>query len=138
MSALVVEHHPHLRTPLLGQPCPLKVEGSHAQTEAVREYHGQRSVFGSDLADRQRHPVGGGHHAAAVDVQQLEILAGVGIVGGDPPAHGPGDRHARDRADRGQPGGPRQPACVRLRPRCLASLSLNDFGLSPGSRGTSW
>ena len=74
MAALVVEHHPDLDPPLLGEPRPLKVEGAHAQTESVREDHGQRRVLGPDLADRQRHPVGGGHHAATVGVEQFEVL----------------------------------------------------------------
>jgi hypothetical protein len=29
VPTLVVEHHPHLRAPLLGQPGPLKVKGAH-------------------------------------------------------------------------------------------------------------
>ena len=82
--------------------------------EAVREHHGQRRVLGTDLTDHQRHPVGGGHHAAAVGVEQLEILTGVGIVGGDAPAHGSSDGYARGSAHRGQPGSSRQPAGLRL------------------------
>ena len=62
MAALVVEHHPDLIAPLLRQPRPLKVERAHAQTEAVREDHRQRSVIGADLANRQRHAVGSGDH----------------------------------------------------------------------------
>ena len=80
VAALVVEHHPHLRAPLLFEPCPLKVEGAHPQTESVREHHRQRRLLGSDLAHREIHPVGCGHHGAAVGVEQLEILALVKII----------------------------------------------------------
>ena len=58
VSTLVVEHHPHLRAPLLGQPGALKMEGAHAKTEAVGEDHRQRGVFGPHLANRQGTPSG--------------------------------------------------------------------------------
>ncbi len=79
MAALVVEDHSDLWTPLVGQPHALKVKGAHAKTESVREYHGQWRVGGPDLAHRQRHAVGRRHQIAAVTVECLEILVGVGV-----------------------------------------------------------
>ncbi len=109
VSALVVEDHAHLCSPLLGQAGTLKVEGPHAKTEAVREDHGQRGVLGADFAHGQRYPVRGGDDIAAVSVEEFEVLVSVRVVGGDAPAHGPREGDARGSADGGQPSCPRQP-----------------------------
>ena len=69
MAPLVVEHHADLRAPLLGQPRPLKVEGAHPKTEAVREHDGKAGVLGTDLANREVHSVGSGDDVAAVGVE---------------------------------------------------------------------
>ena len=132
VPALVVEHHPDLRAPLLGQPRPLKVEGAHAKTEAVREHHRQRGVLRTDLTHREVHSVGSGHHVAAVGVEQLEILALVGIVGArhagaatcatDTPATVP---------TAVSPAAPASHGAFDLAPRGRSvSLSLNGFGPS--------
>ena len=58
VPALVVEHHPDLVTPLLGEPRALKVERAHAQTEAVGEHDGQRRIGGPDLPTARSTPSG--------------------------------------------------------------------------------
>ena len=80
VAALVVEDHPDLIAPALREGGPLEVEGAHALAETVREHDGQRRRHRTDLADDQRYPVGGGHHAAAVGVEELEVLALVGVA----------------------------------------------------------
>ena len=112
VAAVIVEHHAYLRPPLLGKPCPLKVEGAHAQTESVGEDHGQRSVLGSDLANCQRHSVRGGDNAPAVGVEQEEVLVGVGVVGGHSAGQRAGDRGAGKPADRGKSSHAGHPARV--------------------------
>ena len=69
VASLVVEHHADLRAPLLGQPRPLKIEGAHPKTEAVREHHRQASILWTDLTHREVHPVGSGDDVAAVGVE---------------------------------------------------------------------
>ena len=70
VPALVVEDHPHARTPLIAQPHPLEMERAHAQTESVDEDHRHLRIHRAGLADRQRHPVGGGHDVTAIAVQR--------------------------------------------------------------------
>ena len=137
VPALVVEHHPDLWAPLLLESCPLKVEGAHAQTESVREHHRQRRVLRTDLTHRQIHPVGRGHHGAAVGVEQLEILALVGIVARGAPGHRPRDGHSGDGAHRSQPRGTRQPAGVRFPPQPFRVVIAQRRCLSLGRLGTS-
>ena len=129
MTALVVEDHPDLRTPLVGQPDALKVEGAHTKTESVREHHGQWRVSGTDLAHRQRHPVGGCHHIAAVAVERLEILVDVRVFDYRTPSHRAGHRNPGDGAYRAQARGTCKPPC---QPRPvpwdpLLFAPLNDF-----------
>ena len=83
MSTLVVEHHPDLRAPLIGQAGTLKVKGAHAQTKAVREDNRQRSVGIPHLADSQVDTVRRRDDYAAVSVEEAEILEFVRIVAAD-------------------------------------------------------
>ncbi len=129
VPALIVEDHPDVGTPLLAQPHALKMESAHAQTESVCEHHCQCRILGPDLAHRQGHPVGGGHHAAPVVVQRFEILAGERIVDDRAPGQLPRNRHRGDRADRAQSRGTRQPRIAGAR-----ITSAQRFRL----RGRSW
>jgi hypothetical protein len=100
VAALVVEDHPDLWTPLIGQPHALKVEGAHSKTEPVREHHGHWRVGGPDLAHRQRHAIGRRHHIAAVAIERLEILVGIGVFDYRTPRHRAGHGNACDGAHR--------------------------------------
>ncbi|MDT5247881.1 MAG: hypothetical protein QOJ28_515 [Mycobacterium sp.] len=112
VAALVVEHHAHLRSPLLDEPHPLKVEGAHAQRESVGEDDRQRSILGPDLADRQRYPVRRGDHATAVRIEQKEVLIGVWVVGGHAAGQRTDRRGTGKSTDANQPGHASHPARV--------------------------
>ena len=75
----------------------------------------QRSILGPHLADRERHTVGRGHHASAVGVEQLEVLArcGSSSVTRRAATAPPWTRRAPPTAD--SPASARQPALLRHR-----------------------
>src|SRR6202012_5028540 len=104
---------PDLWTPLLGQPHPLKVERSHAKTEAVGKHHGQWRVGGPDFTHRKVYSVRSGHQITAVTVERLEILVGERVVDHRTPVQhrmrhcGAGD--GADCADSGGTGQPTSP-----------------------------
>ena len=110
VSSLVVEDHPNLGAPLLGQPRALKMEGAHAQTEAVSEDDRQTGVLVPHLAHRQRHTIGGGDDDAAIGVEKPEILVFVGVLAADAAAQRAGDRHRRGGSHGGHARRARQPA----------------------------
>ena len=112
MPTLVVEDHPDLLPPALGQGGPLKVERAHPLTESVREDHRQRGGHRTHLADDQRDTVGGGDHTPAVGVQQREILALVGVANLSAPPPCLGGRPTGRSADRPDSGDPGQQTCL--------------------------
>ena len=106
VATLVVEHHPDLVAPLLFEAGALEVVCAHGHTETVREHDRQRSVGWTHLPDRERHTVGGGHHAGTVEIEEREILCGMGVVGSIALAHRTGGGQTADRRQSGDTGHP--------------------------------
>ena len=69
VPALVVEHHPDLITPALGQGGALKVKRSHPKTESMREHHGQWRGHRTDFADHQGGAVRRGDDTSPIGVE---------------------------------------------------------------------
>ena len=114
VTALVIEDHSNLGSPFLGQPDALKVKGAHAKAESVGEHDGQWCVGGPHLAHREGHAVGSGHQIAAVTVECLEILVGIGIVEDGTPSHRAGHSDSGDGAERTHSCSTCQPPCQPL------------------------